>query len=56
MEDYKVIKLDTDKTITDAIWLDNGEAIEMTGGQTFTAKPFAYGVSQYARVAKFKLQ
>ena len=56
LEDNKVIKLHTDKTITDAIWLDNGEKIELTDGQTFKAKPFSYGTSGSVRVARFKLQ
>ena len=56
LEDNKVIKLHTDKTIIDAIWLDNGEKIELTDGQTFKAKPFSYGTSGSVRVAKFKLQ
>ena len=55
-EDNKVIKLHTDKTITEATWLDSGEGVELTDGQTFNAKPFSYGVSGYIRVAKFKLR
>ena len=56
MEDYKVVKLDTDKTITDAVWLSDGKAIELTDGQTFTTTPFPYGSSNFAKVAKFKLK
>ncbi len=55
-EDYKEIKLHTDKTITDATWLDNGECIELIDGQTFKVKPFMYGKSGCIRVAKFKLK
>lgn len=55
-EDNKIIKIDTPKTITDAIWVDNGNKIELLDGQTFKAAPFLYGNSGYCRVAKFKLQ
>ena len=55
-EDNKVIKLHTDKTITDAVWMDNGYAVELTNGQTFKAAPFLYGTSGSVRVAKFKLK
>ncbi len=55
-EDNKVIKLNTDKTITDAVWVDNGCAVELTDGQTFKAAPFLYGTSGSVRVAKFKLK
>lgn len=55
-EDNKIIKLDTDKTIVEATWLDDGSEVELMDGQTFKAAPFQYGNSGYARVAKFKLQ
>ncbi len=55
-EDAKIVKLSTDKTITDAIWMDSGEEIDLTDWQTFAAKPFKYGTSRYVRVAKFKLK
>lgn len=55
-EDNKIVVLHTDKTITDAVWLDNGAAVELISGQTFKAEPFSYGKSMYARVAKFKLK
>ena len=56
VEDNQLIKLYTDKTITDAIWLDSGEAVKLIDGQTFPIKPFIYGKSSYIRVAKFKLK
>lgn len=55
-EDNKVIKVHTDKTITDAVWLDDGTAIALEDGQTFKATPFPYGRSGFVRVAKFKLK
>ena len=55
-EDNKVIKVHTDKTITEAVWLDDGTAIELEDGQTFKAAPFPYGRSGSVRVAKFKLK
>ena len=56
LEDNKVVKLHTDKTIVDAVWMDSGEAVELEDGQTFKAKPFFYGASTSVRVAKFKLK
>jgi alpha-L-fucosidase len=56
LEDNKIIKLHTDKTITDAVWLNDGQAVTMIDGQTFKADPFSYGTSGSARVAKFKLK
>ena len=55
-EDNKVIKVYTDKTITEAVWLDDGTAIELEDGQTFKVAPFPYGRSDSVRVAKFKLK
>ena len=55
-EDNKIIKLTTDKTIAEPVWLDDGTAIVLEDGQTFKAIPFAYGGSGYSRVAKFKLE
>ena len=55
-EDNKVIRLNTDKTITDAVWLDDGTAIALEDGQTFKASPFPYGISGSVRVAKFRLK
>ena len=56
LEDNKIIKLHTDKTITDAVWLNDGQAVTMIDGQTFKADPFSYGTSGSVRVAKFKLK
>ena len=56
IEDNKVVKLHTDKTITEAVWLNNGQAVELTNGQTFNATPFFYGTSGSVRVARFKLK
>lgn len=50
------VKIHTDKTITDAVWLDNGKPIDIIDNQTFFVKPFEYGVSLHIRVAKFKLK
>ncbi len=49
------VNIKTDKKITNAIWLDNGSAIE-TDGNIFELKPFAYGKSLSVRVARFMLQ
>ncbi len=55
-EDFKRVKIDTDKKLKDAVWLDSGERVEtFDDGVTFDAKPFDYGTSLGARVAKFKL-
>ncbi|MBQ8726087.1 MAG: alpha-L-fucosidase [Clostridia bacterium] len=54
--DNKDVKLHTDKSIVDAVWLDNGEPVKLTDGQSFHAEPFAYGRSLHIRVAKFKLK
>jgi alpha-L-fucosidase len=56
IEDNKVVKLYTDKTITEAVWLNDGQEVELTDGQTFDAKPFCYGTSGSVRVARFKLK
>lgn len=56
IEDNKVVKLHTDKTITEAVWLNNGQAVELINGQTFNATPFFYGTSGSVRVARFKLK
>lgn len=50
------VKIHTDKTITDAVWLDNGKSVDIVDDQTFYVKPFEYGVSMHIRVAKFKLK
>ena len=52
----RLVKLHTEKTVTDAIWLDNGQEVKLTDGQSFPVAPFLYGISRYARVAKFKLR
>jgi alpha-L-fucosidase len=56
LEDNKVVKLHTDKTIKEAVWLDNGSEVELTDGQTFKAQAFLYGTSGSVRIARFKLQ
>lgn len=56
LEGDKVVKLLTDKTITEAIWLNDGQEVELTDGQTFYVKPFSYGTSGSVRVARFKLK
>ena len=55
-EDNKKVKILTNKSIVDATWLDDNSAIDLIDNQSFMAKPFPYGVSLYARVAKFKLK
>ena len=52
----RLVKLHTEKTVTDAIWLDNGKEVKLVDGQSFSVEPFLYGISRYARVAKFKLR
>ena len=54
--DYKIVKLFTEKSITDATWLDNGTPIELIDSTSFTTKPFEYSISLSIRVAKFKLK
>ncbi len=54
-EDRKTVTLKTDKTIKDAVWLDSGEKILLSDGKSYIVKPFDYGTSLYARVAKFRL-
>ena len=56
MEDYKIVKLATDKKIVNAVWVDDDSPIELMDGQTFKTQPYPYGTSYFARVAKFKLQ
>lgn len=51
-----LITIDTDKKITNAIWLDNGEEINLIDNNKFYIKSFAYGTSLFARVAKFNLE
>ena len=55
-EENKAVKLYTDKTITDAVWLDDGTAVDLQDSQSFTIKAFPYGRSMAIRVAKFKLK
>lgn len=50
-----VISLNTDKTITDAIWLDTDE-IAFAEKNTFIPMPFLYGVNLCLRVMKFRLK
>ena len=56
LEDNKIVKLNTDKKIEEAVWLDNGARVELMDGQTFKAQAFLYGTSGSIRVAKFKLK
>ena len=55
-EKTNVVRLKTSKTITEAIWLDNGVSVSSVDGNSFTVDPFPYGVSIGTRVAKFKLK
>ncbi len=55
MKEAKMVVLDTDKKVTDAVWLDNDETVRMLEDGSFFAWPFDYGYSYGARVAKFKL-
>ncbi len=41
--------------ITEAIWLDSGEPVEREPDGSFVPKPFPYGTSLWARVARFRL-
>ncbi len=56
MQESKLVVLDTDKKIKDAIWLDNGEEVKLLPDGNFFAWPFDYGTSLSARVARFKLE
>ncbi len=56
MQETKLVVLDTDKKITDAIWLDNGEEVKMLPDGTFFAWPFDYSTSLSTRVARFRLE
>ena len=55
LDDHKKVVLDTDKKISDAVWLDNGEKVRLDTERSFDVKPFDYGVSYCSRVAKFML-
>lgn len=50
----KHIAVHTDKKMTNASVLDNGEKVTVTNNE-FDLTPFAYGNSMYARVVRFKL-
>ncbi len=50
------IVLHTKRKIQDAIWLDNGKPISVNTDGSFESCPFEYGVSLYARVARFQLE
>ncbi len=56
MQVSKHVVLDTDKKITDAIWLDNSEEVKLLPDGTFFAWPFDYGTSLSTRVARFRLE
>ncbi len=56
MQQSKHVVLDTDAKIKDAVWLDNGEEVNMLPDGTFFAWPFDYGTSLSARVARFRLE
>lgn len=55
-EDHKRVTLETGQQITDAVWLDNGDEVALASGCSFDVKPFDYGISYGARVAKFRLK
>ena len=50
----KHIIVHTDKKVTNASVLDNGEKVTVTNNE-FDLTPFAYGNSMYARVVRFRL-
>lgn len=50
----KEVLIKSDKPVKSAIWLDSGEEIDVKDNR-FTASPFKYGTSRYARVARFEL-
>jgi alpha-L-fucosidase len=56
MEENCLVKLETKKKITDAIWLDNGEKLTLRTPQSFLSEPFRYGVSLCERIASFTLE
>ena len=51
----KHIAVHTDKKVTNASVLDNGEKVIVANNE-FDLTPFAYGNSMYARVVRFKLR
>ncbi len=56
MKETKRVVLKTDKRIKNAVWLDNGEEVQIDEDGSFFAWPFDYGTSYYLRVAKFELE
>ncbi len=55
-EDAQRVKIFTERRIAEATWLDTGEKIEVDENRSFAVKPFDYGVSLFARVAKICLK
>lgn len=51
----KDIKINTDKKVKNAKYLDNNAPIEIKDNK-FKVEPFAYGISLYARVVQFDLE
>ena len=49
------VRILTRRRVAEATWLDTGEKIEVDENRSFAVKPFAYGVSLFARVAKICL-
>ncbi len=54
-EDSRLVALNTDKKIKNALWLDSGEPVQLQTVNSFYSQPFAYGTSLCARVARFEL-
>ncbi len=52
----KLVVLQTDAKIQEAIWLDSGEKISLPDTHSFYVKPFRYGTSLHTRVARLVLK
>jgi len=57
-EDRKTFTILTDKKISNAVWLDNKTKAVVINKKkhVYSATPFVYGISMYARVMRFKLK
>ena len=54
-ESQKLIRINTDKKIISAKWLDNGKSVHVKDNVIFVA-PFLYGTSHSMRVAEIVLK
>lgn len=51
-----LVRVKDKRSIKEATWLDNGEKIELSDEHSFLSRPFYYGTSWSARVAKIVLK